>query len=203
MKEFNEYQRTRFTNVFTITEHRYVEKILANSKVDQELWKILTTEISRIRSTYEDFLLKYDETIDKISAGKEKVTATPTEAWEAVHLLIDYSNLRRNYELTSEEFKSEKKLEKLKVQIHEFKVDYKCKKNYFPKILEMYELVEKHINHLNDVLELEKEKFEALLIENQKLLEGNRELIKNHTIKSEEIMALTQEWKKGLTVKSK
>jgi len=203
VNEFIETQKTRISNTISIIERRYIEKQLQESKVDQILWKIVTTEISRIRSAYEEFLFYFDETVEKISTGKEKVTNNQTDAWEAVQMIIDYSNLRRTINLTSEEFKKENRLEKLKTQIHEFKLNYKTKKNHQPKVSEMFELVESHIDHLNDLIDIEKERFEAVMKENKILLEGNKQLIKNHNEKNQELIKMTQEWKKNFHVQQK
>ena len=82
-------------NILNIFERKFVEKVTQNSKVDQELWKILQLETKRMRVDYDECIKYLDKMIEKISVGKEKVTNHHLDAWEGLQLIIDHSLVHR------------------------------------------------------------------------------------------------------------
>ena len=196
VKEFIKIQKTRMYNVIRVIERGFTNKLTKESKLKMEIWKLASSEINRVKLSYDDFLQIFEENLDAASKGKKRVD-DQTKIWEALRLLPSYSGCMRLRRLYNDEA-SQNQFGDVVAKLLQFKVDYKLSRDYKPRMYEIFEMLEDHIKELNQSIDEERSKASSILHQQEVLIEGHVKIEKKNDSLKTEMLGLIQDWKEGL-----
>jgi len=195
VQEFINVQAFRLSNVLKVLEKGLTDQSNKDAFVSQEIWKIVSIEMNKIKGKYEEFLHTFNQAL----MNKKKEDAnTQLNIWQGFGYLIEMSNFLGAKETLPSDLKAPRKklLEDVQKNIYNFKLNLKTQqqaKKTNKKVLECYERIEEHLIYFNEIYQREKDKCKILLTENENLRQKYKEFeFKQESLKTEMVDLIDQ-----------
>ena len=200
VKDFIHVQKKRFTNVHKVLEKALIDnnsnsKPPKETKLRQDIWQLVQTELNRIRTVYDEFLHIFEENLDKVTQAKSKAEVQ-LKPWEALLFVVQQSSVTREEALTGKK-EYENPIHSPAQKIYDFKLDYKVSKNFSPRILEIYEFIESYIKESDQAIIDEREKLRTVLHHQEGMLQKYDDHAKEQSTAREDIVLLIQDMKRA------
>jgi len=195
-EEFIQIQKVRLNNVIDAIEKIYVRKAAKDSKIKQETWGLVTSEINRIKAVYDDFLEVFKENVEKNKLGRRKLQEQ-MKPWEALKKVLEYNHMSRAMK-TGLEMNLQRKMNETDKAVQNFKLEYKHSKESQPEILQIFEGVETLLKELNELLDSEASTILEMRKERQKLMKENESQFDKTEVIKNEMLEVIQGWKKDM-----
>ena len=194
--DFIKVQKLRLNQVMDVIDKVYVRKAAKDSKIKQETWGLISAEMNRVKSVYDDFLHVFQENVERNKLGKRRLQEQ-MKPWEALKRVLEYNHLSRAVK-TGLETNVKRKIDEADKAIQHFKADYKLSKEGKSEILEIFEGVETLLRELNELLDSEAFTIQEMRKERQKLMKENEVQFQKTEVIKGEMLEVIQGWKKDM-----